>query len=117
MPPEYVRTSRSASRVSPILIQHASDVAPGRTTALPEESRDHLEVLPPGHRRFDSGELTGETDGRPNGVRLPNDVASEDAHSPGVWFDEGRNASHECGLAGTVGTENGEDHSLLRKKL
>src|ERR1700722_9724051 len=44
------------------LLEHGCSTELGRSTALPEQPRDHLEVLAAGHRRLDGRELASEAD-------------------------------------------------------
>jgi hypothetical protein len=48
---------------------------------------------------------------------LPDNVVPEDAQGARVGLDEGGDGADEGGLAGAVGPEHGEDHTLLRGQL
>jgi hypothetical protein len=50
-----------------------------RAPIEPEQSRHHLEVLAPAHRRLDRRELPGETDHAPDRAGLFSDVVPDDA--------------------------------------
>ena len=50
----------------PELLEHGRRARPRRPAALPEQARDHLEVLAPGHRRLDRRELPREPDHPPD---------------------------------------------------
>ena len=69
------------------LLEHPRAVRARRAAILAEETRDHLQVLAPGHRRLDGGELPGEADHLPHEFRLTHDVVAEDAEAPGVGLD------------------------------
>src|SRR6266540_1567870 len=87
------------------LLEHRRAVGASRGSVLPEQARDHLEVLASGHRRFDRGELTGEPDRRSHGVCLSNHVVPEDAQRACVRLEERRDAPHEGGLTRAVGAQ------------
>ena len=100
-PPRPGRTARAARR---------SAVAPSA------RSRWHRSAI---SDRFSSpvrsvvhrGELAGDADHVPDGVRLSRRVVAGDAHLSGVGLDQGRQDVHRRGLAGAVRPEQGEDRA------
>ena len=71
------------------LLQDGTGADPGSPPALAEEPRDHLQVLPAGHRRLDRRVLARQADQAPDDVRLPADVVAPDPQDAAVGPDEG----------------------------
>src|SRR5690606_11770483 len=69
------------------------------------------EVLPAGQQLVHGGELAGDADRGAHRLRVGGDVVTGDADRPGVEADQRGQDVDGGGLAGPVGTEQGEDRA------
>src|SRR5581483_7281700 len=70
------------------------------------------QVLGTREQVVDSGKLAGDSDGRPDPGRLGSHVVSGHLDVSGIGGNQGGQDAHDRGLAGAVGTEQGEDRAL-----
>ena len=89
--------------------QDADRIGPGVPPALAEQPGDHLQVLPPGHRRLHGGVLARKADQAADDPRLLPDVVARHPELAAVGLHQGRHRPDERRLPGAVGTEDGKD--------
>ena len=108
MPPEYVRTGRSAASVSSKA--PSSSAARGAISlfCIWLEDAHHLEVLAPGEVGIDGGVLPGEPDPATHGVGLLHHVVAQDLGSALVGIEHRGQHPHHGRLARAVGSEQSE---------
>src|SRR5204862_2464957 len=78
-----------------------------------EKTSEHHKVLAPAEDLIDSGELSGQPEQLPHGVRVRDDVAAEHRGAPLIGAEQRRQHAHERRLAGAVWPEQPKYHPLL----
>ena len=83
----------------------------GRAAAEAPEPRQHHEVLASREVFVERGELARHRDGRAHLIGARRQVVAHDARRTLVRVQQRGQHAHQRGLAGAVGTEDGEDHA------
>ncbi len=109
MPPEYVRTVRSAASLRPICSSTwaASRRAPAGGGA--EETSDHDDVLSTRHRGLHRRRLAGESHEPAHRTRVASNIDAVDAQRPRVGAEQRRHQIDEGRLARAVRSEQSHD--------
>ena len=81
----------------------------GRLVVEVGEAGHQAQVLLAGEQTVHGGELSGDSDGGPDLIRLRDDIEPRDADRPGVRCEQGREDVDRDRLAGAVGSEQRED--------
>ena len=113
MPPEYVRTGRSAASVSSKA--PSSSVGARRDLRRLHLAQDahHLEVLAAGEVGVDGGVLPGEPDPATHGVGLLDHVVAQHLGSAFIGIEHRGQHPHHGRLAGAVGPQQSEHRAGL----
>ena len=94
------------------LVQQLGGAAAARGPAQVVQVGHEEQVLLAGEQAVDGGELAGDADRGPDGVRVGGQVVAGDADLAGVGGDQGGQDLDGGGLAGAVGAEQREDRAL-----